>query len=192
MVGGRGWGAGGTPQGTGEERVRAPVLTAASAPPWGPDRRPSVQGILHFQLGRGEPMLHTRLRPHCREFLEKVARLYELHVFTFGSRLYAHTIAGEGRLPAPPSAVRAGRAAASFPFPVKSPRRGRRVGRFSLAGAGSGGGRPALSLCAPAPFPWDEASGSAATPRARPVGGLPSLWPAAPGRPVWKLVRTPP
>lgn len=131
MVGGRGWGAGGTPQGTGEERVRAPVLTAASAPPWGPDRRPSVQGILHFQLGRGEPMLHTRLRPHCREFLEKVARLYELHVFTFGSRLYAHTIAGEGRLPAPPSAVRAGRAAASFPFPVKSPRRGRRVGSAS-------------------------------------------------------------
>lgn len=59
-------------------------------------RCPSVpQGILHFQLGRGEPMLHTRLRPHCREFLEKVARLYELHVFTFGSRLYAHTIAGE-------------------------------------------------------------------------------------------------
>lgn len=40
-------------------------------------------------------MLHTRLRPHCREFLEKTARLYELHVFTFGSRLYAHTIAGE-------------------------------------------------------------------------------------------------
>ncbi|XP_014318661.1 RNA polymerase II subunit A C-terminal domain phosphatase isoform X1 [Myotis lucifugus] len=54
----------------------------------------SNKGILHFQLGRGEPMLHTRLRPHCREFLEKVARLYELHVFTFGSRLYAHTIAG--------------------------------------------------------------------------------------------------
>ncbi|KAM7125050.1 RNA polymerase II subunit A C-terminal domain phosphatase [Molossus nigricans] len=54
----------------------------------------STKGILHFQLGRGEPMLHTRLRPHCRDFLEKVARLYELHVFTFGSRLYAHTIAG--------------------------------------------------------------------------------------------------
>ncbi|XP_040841094.1 RNA polymerase II subunit A C-terminal domain phosphatase isoform X3 [Ochotona curzoniae] len=54
----------------------------------------SNKGIFHFQLGRGEPMLHTRLRPHCRDFLEKVARLYELHVFTFGSRLYAHTIAG--------------------------------------------------------------------------------------------------
>ncbi|XP_061450034.1 RNA polymerase II subunit A C-terminal domain phosphatase [Rhineura floridana] len=53
----------------------------------------SNRGIFHFQLGRGEPMLHTRLRPHCREFLEKIAKLYELHVFTFGSRLYAHTIA---------------------------------------------------------------------------------------------------
>ncbi|XP_069813993.1 RNA polymerase II subunit A C-terminal domain phosphatase [Dendropsophus ebraccatus] len=54
----------------------------------------SRKGILHFQLCRGEPMLHTRLRPHCKEFLEKIAKLYELHVFTFGSRLYAHTIAG--------------------------------------------------------------------------------------------------
>ncbi|ELV11938.1 RNA polymerase II subunit A C-terminal domain phosphatase [Tupaia chinensis] len=54
----------------------------------------SNRGIFHFQLGRGEPMLHTRLRPHCKDFLEKVAKLYELHVFTFGSRLYAHTIAG--------------------------------------------------------------------------------------------------
>uniref|UniRef100_A0AAV2K8T5 RNA polymerase II subunit A C-terminal domain phosphatase n=1 Tax=Knipowitschia caucasica TaxID=637954 RepID=A0AAV2K8T5_KNICA len=56
--------------------------------------RLSNKGIFHFQLGRGEPMLHTRLRPHCKEFLEKIAKLYELHVFTFGSRLYAHTIAG--------------------------------------------------------------------------------------------------
>lgn len=39
-------------------------------------------------------MLHTRLRPHCKDFLEKIAKLFELHVFTFGSRLYAHTIAG--------------------------------------------------------------------------------------------------
>ncbi|KAJ3609797.1 hypothetical protein NHX12_024307 [Muraenolepis orangiensis] len=56
--------------------------------------RLSNKGIFHFQLGRGDPMLHTRLRPHCKEFLEKIAKLYELHVFTFGSRLYAHTIAG--------------------------------------------------------------------------------------------------
>ncbi|XP_026156115.1 RNA polymerase II subunit A C-terminal domain phosphatase isoform X2 [Mastacembelus armatus] len=57
-------------------------------------QRMSNKGIFHFQLGRGEPMLHTRLRPHCKEFLEKIAKLFELHVFTFGSRLYAHTIAG--------------------------------------------------------------------------------------------------
>ncbi|XP_034560367.1 RNA polymerase II subunit A C-terminal domain phosphatase isoform X2 [Notolabrus celidotus] len=57
-------------------------------------QRMSNKGIFHFQLGRGDPMLHTRLRPHCKEFLEKIAKLYELHVFTFGSRLYAHTIAG--------------------------------------------------------------------------------------------------
>ncbi|CAN9504111.1 unnamed protein product [Ophioblennius macclurei] len=57
-------------------------------------QRMSNKGIFHFQLGRGEPMLHTRLRPHCKEFLEKIAKLYELHVFTFGSRIYAHTIAG--------------------------------------------------------------------------------------------------
>ncbi|XP_036422949.1 RNA polymerase II subunit A C-terminal domain phosphatase [Colossoma macropomum] len=57
-------------------------------------QRMSNKGIFHFQLGRGEPMLHTRLRPHCKVFLEKIAKMYELHVFTFGSRLYAHTIAG--------------------------------------------------------------------------------------------------
>uniref|UniRef100_A0A8C3G9I7 protein-serine/threonine phosphatase n=1 Tax=Cyclopterus lumpus TaxID=8103 RepID=A0A8C3G9I7_CYCLU len=59
-------------------------------------QRMSNKGIFHFQLGRGEPMLHTRLRPHCNAFLEKIAKLFELHVFTFGSRLYAHTIAGIG------------------------------------------------------------------------------------------------
>ncbi|XP_060760967.1 RNA polymerase II subunit A C-terminal domain phosphatase [Neoarius graeffei] len=56
-------------------------------------QRMSTKGIFHFQLGRGEPMLHTRLRPYCKEFLEKISKMYELHVFTFGSRLYAHTIA---------------------------------------------------------------------------------------------------
>ena len=73
-----------------------PLLTLACSP----------QGIFHFQLGRGEPMLHTRLRPHCRDFLEKIAKLYELHVFTFGSRLYAHTIAGQSRTVYSPQTIR--------------------------------------------------------------------------------------
>ncbi|KAG8504353.1 RNA polymerase II subunit A C-terminal domain phosphatase [Galemys pyrenaicus] len=95
------WPSGGTRVGLGlaevvaQERPRCPERARGRAP-----RRAQaltwhfLQGIFHFQLGRGEPMLHTRLRPHCKGFLERVARLYELHVFTFGSRLYAHTIAG--------------------------------------------------------------------------------------------------
>nr|XP_058896451.1 RNA polymerase II subunit A C-terminal domain phosphatase isoform X3 [Kogia breviceps] len=65
----------------------------------------SNKGIFHFQLGRGEPMLHTRLRPHCKGFLEKIAKLYELHVFTFGSRLYAHTIAESQVAASPDEAI---------------------------------------------------------------------------------------
>lgn len=42
-------------------------------------------------------MLHTRPASPLQGVPgEKVARLYELHVFPFGSRLYAHTIAGGG------------------------------------------------------------------------------------------------
>ncbi|KAH3778392.1 hypothetical protein DPMN_179849 [Dreissena polymorpha] len=36
---------------------------------------------------------HTRLRPGTKEFLERISKLYELHICTFGVRLYAHTIA---------------------------------------------------------------------------------------------------
>ena len=39
-------------------------------------------------------MYHTKLRPHTKEFLEKVSEKYQLHICTFGSRMYAHTIAG--------------------------------------------------------------------------------------------------
>ena len=37
---------------------------------------------------------HTRLRPHVRDFLEKVSKLYELHISTMGCRSYADKIAG--------------------------------------------------------------------------------------------------
>jgi FCP1-like phosphatase family protein len=44
-----------------------------------------------FELDR---MLHyVKLRPHTREFLEKMSKLYELHIFTHGHRLYAQEIA---------------------------------------------------------------------------------------------------
>ncbi|XP_015904549.1 RNA polymerase II subunit A C-terminal domain phosphatase [Parasteatoda tepidariorum] len=48
----------------------------------------------HFQLyGQHSPWYHTKLRPGTQSFLEKISRFYELHICTFGARLYAHRIA---------------------------------------------------------------------------------------------------
>ncbi|XP_064077868.1 RNA polymerase II subunit A C-terminal domain phosphatase-like isoform X3 [Macrobrachium nipponense] len=54
---------------------------------------PELKDVYHFQLHSGGPWYHTRLRPHTKEFLEKISRLYELHICTFGVREYAHYIA---------------------------------------------------------------------------------------------------
>ncbi|XP_006819784.1 RNA polymerase II subunit A C-terminal domain phosphatase-like [Saccoglossus kowalevskii] len=56
----------------------------------------NLKDVYHFQLWSGPqyPWFHTRIRPKCKEFLEKISKLYELHIFTFGARLYAHMIAG--------------------------------------------------------------------------------------------------
>ncbi|KAE9556267.1 hypothetical protein FO519_000450 [Halicephalobus sp. NKZ332] len=35
---------------------------------------------------------YTKLRPHCREFLERMNQLYEMHIISFGQRYYAHKI----------------------------------------------------------------------------------------------------
>lgn len=35
---------------------------------------------------------YTKLRPHCREFLERMNQLYEMHIISFGQRYYAHRI----------------------------------------------------------------------------------------------------
>ncbi len=55
----------------------------------------NLKDVYHFQLsGQRSPWYHTRVRPFAKEFLEAVSKLYELHICTFGARLYAHTIAG--------------------------------------------------------------------------------------------------
>ena len=36
---------------------------------------------------------YTKLRPHVKEFLERMHPLYEMHVVSFGERVYAHKIA---------------------------------------------------------------------------------------------------
>lgn len=49
--------------------------------------------IYSFCLMPGHPTYYTKLRPHLEEFLERIAKFYELHIFTFGCRRYAHKIA---------------------------------------------------------------------------------------------------
>ncbi len=53
------------------------------------------QDVHHFQLWHGQSLLwyHTKFRPGIQSFLEKVSKLFELHICTFGVRMYAHTIA---------------------------------------------------------------------------------------------------
>ncbi|XP_045192991.2 RNA polymerase II subunit A C-terminal domain phosphatase-like [Mercenaria mercenaria] len=56
---------------------------------------PNLKDVHHYQLWHGNQLLwyHTRLRPHTETFLKNISQLYELHICTFGSRIYAHTIA---------------------------------------------------------------------------------------------------
>ncbi|GFS82711.1 RNA polymerase II subunit A C-terminal domain phosphatase [Nephila pilipes] len=50
--------------------------------------------VYHFQLyGSHTPWYHTKLRPGTETFLENISKYYELHICTFGARLYAHKIA---------------------------------------------------------------------------------------------------
>ena len=35
---------------------------------------------------------HCRLRPHVRQFLNKISKLYELHVFTMATKDYAAAV----------------------------------------------------------------------------------------------------
>ncbi|OQR78423.1 RNA polymerase II subunit A C-terminal domain phosphatase-like [Tropilaelaps mercedesae] len=55
---------------------------------------PKLMGIEHFTLpGNRQMWYHTRIRPGTEHFLEKISRLFELHIVTFGARPYAHHIA---------------------------------------------------------------------------------------------------
>ncbi|CDW56728.1 NIF and PTCB-BRCT domain containing protein [Trichuris trichiura] len=55
---------------------------------------PGLKDVHHFQLeGPQSVWYHMRLRPHTITFLRSMSRLYELHICTFGARIYAHTVA---------------------------------------------------------------------------------------------------
>ena len=50
--------------------------------------------IIDFQLTPTGPWYHCKIRPGTPEFLERISQHFELHIVTFGSRRYAHKIAG--------------------------------------------------------------------------------------------------
>lgn len=55
---------------------------------------PTLKDVEHFQLyGPNSPWYHTKIRPHAIKFLQNISKKYELHICTFGVRVYAHTIA---------------------------------------------------------------------------------------------------
>ena len=51
------------------------------------------QDVYHYELNQKNVWYHTKFRPGCQTFLEKISKMYELHMVTFGERSYAHTIA---------------------------------------------------------------------------------------------------
>lgn len=60
----------------------------------------AVKDVKAFQLDDGAPRglasrcwYYIKMRPGLKEFLEKVSQLYELHVYTMGTRAYALSIA---------------------------------------------------------------------------------------------------
>ncbi|XP_071510054.1 RNA polymerase II subunit A C-terminal domain phosphatase-like [Diadema antillarum] len=59
------------------------------------DVPPDMPGVHHFQLRKGPlfPWYHTKIRDGCNQFLDLVSQYYQLHIFTMGVRLYAHTVA---------------------------------------------------------------------------------------------------
>jgi len=49
--------------------------------------------VFHYELSQKNVWYHTKFRPGCKKFLEKMSKLYELQICTFGERKYAHKIA---------------------------------------------------------------------------------------------------
>lgn len=55
------------------------------------------EDFFHFALEAGMPqaphhMYHTKVRPNTKSFLMSMSRFFELHIVTFGSRMYAHQV----------------------------------------------------------------------------------------------------
>ena len=49
--------------------------------------------MYHYELCYKNIWYHSKFRPGCKRFIENMSQQYELHIVTFGDRMYAETIA---------------------------------------------------------------------------------------------------
>eukprot|EP00158_Paraphelidium_tribonemae_P008161 Partr_v1_DN28498_c3_g1_i2_m41672 putative RNA polymerase II len=54
---------------------------------------PSLRDISKFSLPDNQGFYHVKLRPHLKQFLADLTQLFELHIYTMGTRNYAKAIA---------------------------------------------------------------------------------------------------
>ncbi|KAI9221447.1 hypothetical protein BC828DRAFT_380947 [Blastocladiella britannica] len=75
-----------------DSSAAAPEAAKSTSPP--PLPPPNLNDVYRFRL-KDDPSreYYVRLRPYLREFLAGIAKYYELHVYTMGSRTYADCIA---------------------------------------------------------------------------------------------------
>uniref|UniRef100_A0A915D1Z3 RNA polymerase II subunit A C-terminal domain phosphatase n=2 Tax=Ditylenchus dipsaci TaxID=166011 RepID=A0A915D1Z3_9BILA len=64
------------------------LIHTANRPPKPAEYSPSTVGYRIYNS-----VYYTKIRPHAREFLDRVSSFYEMHIVTFGQRQYAHKIA---------------------------------------------------------------------------------------------------
>ncbi|ORZ32887.1 hypothetical protein BCR44DRAFT_1439474 [Catenaria anguillulae PL171] len=60
---------------------------------WLDSQKEPVKGVHRFRLPNDPREYYLRLRPFLEEFLAGVSELYELHIYTMGSRAYANQVA---------------------------------------------------------------------------------------------------
>ena len=75
------------------ETVAIPVVPRPTSSHTLYDVPSNLKGVFHFQMHNPGPWYHTKLRPGAIEFLQDLSEFFQLHIITFGVRLYAHIIA---------------------------------------------------------------------------------------------------
>lgn len=54
---------------------------------------PKLTEVHQFQLPESPLVYYIKLRAYTREFLERMNKIFEMHIYTMGTRTYAHAVA---------------------------------------------------------------------------------------------------